>query len=175
MPPRDPKAIRLLKNDKAHAHRYADREEPEPSNNRPQAPSYLSVRAAEIFEDFVKRIEEMYPASETDMDIMVLYANNKEQLECYELLLRENGSTFEIYSPTTEFRDGELIAVRKRPEVSMLRECKALQLRIITEFGLSPSSRTRVDLKKRKSEGGNSFAGVGKKKSKPPKKQSNQS
>ena len=158
-----PKAIRLLKNDKAHAHRYANKQEPEPSSDRPQAPVYLSIRAKEIFEDFVQRIEEMYPASETDMDIMVLYANNKEQLEYYELFLREKGSTFERMSPPNRNGDQFVMGVSARPEVSMLKECKALQLRILTEFGLSPSSRGKVNIKPATTKAENPFAALNKK------------
>ena len=150
--PPDPKAIRLLKNDKAHAYRYAGKEEPEPSETRPQAPEYLSVRATEIFEDFVMRIEEMYPASNTDLDIIVLYANNKEQLESYELTLRELGSVYETVG-----------GIRARPEVSMLKECKALQLHILREFGLSPSARSRINIKTKAPKAENPFAAVGSK------------
>ena len=140
-------SLRLLKNDKAHAHRYADREEPNPSDTSPLAPHYLSERAADIFNDFVLRVEEMYPVSETDTDIVVLYANNKEQLESYELFLRTNGSTVE-----TETRYG--VSVKARPEIAMLKDCKATQLKILMEFGLSPSSRSRVDLSKGKKKTG---------------------
>lgn len=148
-----PKQLRLLKNDKAHAHRYVGKEEPDPSNTSPLAPEYLSERATEIFNDFVCRVEEMYPVSETDMDILVLYANNKEQLESYELFLRTEGSTV-----TTDTRYGT--SVKARPEIPMLKECKSLQLNILREFGLSPSSRSRIDLSKgkKKKDKTNKFA-----------------
>ncbi len=156
----DPRHIRLLKNDKAHAHRYANREEPIESPGRPHAPEYLSDRAREIFNDFVQRIDEMYPASETDLDIIVLYANNKEQLESYEMFLRKNGSTFEVLSPPDKKGVMHAMSVRARPEVTMLKECKALQLRILTEFGLSPSSRSRVNLKKPADKAENKFGAM---------------
>lgn len=160
--PRDPKPIRLLKNDKAHAHRYADLVEPEPVDARPQAPDYLSERAAEIFEDFVQRIEEMYPASETDLDIIVLYANNKEQLEYYENMLRIEGSTVKLYSKPNNEGEVFLISVRARPEIAMLRECKLLQFKILREFGLSPSSRSSVNLKPPAAKEQNPFGAMAK-------------
>lgn len=159
----DPTALRLLKNDKAHTHRHKNKVEPLPSEERPMAPDYLSARAKEIFEDFVNRVEEMYPVSETDMDIIVLYANNKEQLEHYEFMLRTEGSTFDVWVLN---KKGEsfVSGVRARPEVSMLKECKAMQLNILREFGLSPSSRTRVNIKPKKKEKLNPFAVPGSKK-----------
>ncbi|MCK5603044.1 P27 family phage terminase small subunit [Candidatus Pacearchaeota archaeon] len=162
-----PKELRLLKNDKAHAHRYADKEEPRPSDGIPIAPDYLSERAKEIFTDFVERISAMYNASETDMDIMVLYANNKEQLESYELTLRTEGSTFEGYVIDRE-GEAHLKSVRARPEIAMLKECKSVQMKILAEFGLSPSSRCRINLKPKKKEKKNPFDAIpgGKKKAK---------
>jgi len=159
-----PKDLRLLKNDKAHAHRYADKEEPTPSDGRPISPEYLSERAAEIFTDFVERISVMYDPSETDMDVMVLYANNKEQLESYELTLRAEGSTVEAYVIDKD-GDAHLKSVRARPEVAMLKECKSVQMKILAEFGLTPSSRCRINLKPKKKEKKNPFGVIPGKKS----------
>ena len=152
-----PKALRLLKNDKAHAHLYKDIVEPIPSGGRPEPPSYLSERAREIFIDFVNRIEDMYPPSDTDMDTIVLYSNNKEQLECYELVLREEGSTYEVIDKL-----GNIIR-KARPEVTMLKDCKALQVTLLREFGISPSARGRVNLKPKETKKENPFAAVSKK------------
>ena len=138
-----PPALRLLKNDKAHAHRYANRTEPIPSDSQAVAPDTLSERARELFEDFVRRVEEMYPCSETDMYSIVLYANNHEQLEYLENYLRENGLTYEEtrYIKTGKDSGIETITVKKRPEVEIHKQCKDFELKILTEYGLTPSSQ----------------------------------
>jgi P27 family predicted phage terminase small subunit len=153
----DKKSLRLLRNDKAHAHRYKNNSDVEPSSERPVAPEYLSERAKEIFNDFVERIEDIAPASKTDLDIIVLYANNKEQLESYELYLRENGSTYEYHTVHST-------SVKPRPEITMLKDCKTLQYQILKEFGLSPSSRSKVKVKPKEVKKENPFAAVGKQK-----------
>jgi P27 family predicted phage terminase small subunit len=149
----DTKPLRLLKNDKAHAHRYKDAIDAKPSDKLPLPPDNLSERAKEIFIEFVSRVAEMYQPSDTDVDAIVLYANNKEQLESYEIFLRENGSTFEQF---TQFGS----VIKPRPEVSMLKDCKALQVTLMKEFGMSPSSRSKVKLKKPETKKVNPFSQV---------------
>ena len=132
-----PEHIRLLKNDVAHRHRYVGVNNPEPSSSKAVAPESLSPRAKVIFDEIVAEIEEMYPCSETDSRSLVLYANNHEQLEFLELYLRENGVTYEQVSMHGS-------TWRKRPEVDMHKQCKDFELRILVEFGLTPSSRCKV-------------------------------
>ena len=137
----DPPALRLLKNDKAHQHRYADRDEPIPSETGAVAPNSLSESAKKYFNEFVARVEEMYPCSETDSYVITLYANNHEQLLYLEDLLRNEGLTY-----TTSNRLGELM-IKSRPEVQIHKQCKDFELRILCEFGLTPSARARVPYK----------------------------
>lgn len=148
------KSLRLLKNDKAHAHRDNNKSSLVPSSNKPVPPDYLSVRAKEIFIDFVDRVEELNLASETDLDVIILYANNKEELESYELTLRTEGVTYEINGLYG-------ITLKARPEVAMLKQCKDLQLKILKEFGLSPSSRKNIKVKPKEVKKENPFAAIG--------------
>jgi P27 family predicted phage terminase small subunit len=144
-----PAPLRLLKNDKAHAHRYVGRDEPVPSDSRAVAPESLSPRAKELFEDFVQRVEEMYPCSQTDLYSIVLYANNHEQLEYLENYLRENGLTYEEVKFVKTGKDTgvETFAIKTRPEAMIHKQCKDFELKILTEYGLTPSSRARVPQK----------------------------
>lgn len=154
----DKDKLRLLKNDKAHAHRYKDVIEPKGSSLRPEPPYDMSERAKQIFIEFVLRIEEMYQPSQTDVDCIALYANNKEQLESYELFLRENGSSYEY---TDKFGN---TVFKARPEVAMHERCKSLQIALMKEFGMSPKSRTTIKLKKPAEKRVNPFSAVSKQK-----------
>jgi len=147
----DPPHLRVLKNDKAHAHRYKDRNEPEPSDTRASAPASLSPDAKVFFDEMVERIEEMYPCSATDSWALVLYANNHEQLLYLENYLRVKGLTYE-----SDTQWGTTI--KKRPEVEIHKQCKDFELRILTEFGLTPSSRARVNIPKKPEPKKNPFA-----------------
>jgi len=157
----DPIELRLLKNDKAHAHRYVGKELPIPSSNRPVPPDDLCEREKEIFEDFVNRVEKMYTCSETDLPLILLYVSNQAQLESYENILRVKGSTF---TKLAFNKDGEEIEVGeyKRPEYSMLKDCKDFAKSVLTEFGLSPSSRSRINLPKKETVKENRFGTLSK-------------
>ena len=148
-----PQHIRLLKNDKAHAHLYVekDKNEPVPSSNCAVAPEDMSPDAKRYFEEFVDRVQEMYPCSSTDEYSITLYANNHEQLVYLESFLRVNGVTF-----TYEDKFGNEV-FKKRPEVDIHKQCKDFELRILVEYGLTPSSRARVPLKPKQTKA-NSFA-----------------
>ena len=64
-----------------------------------------------------------------------------EQLLYLEDLLRNEGLTY-----TTSNRLGELM-IKSRPEVQIHKQCKDFELRILCEFGLTPSARARVPYK----------------------------
>ena len=147
----DPAPIRLLKNDKNNAHRYKDKQEPVPSDEPPVAPEYLSVRAKEIFNKFVKLVEEMYPVSETDINMIVRYARLGERIEAYDGYLRRTGDTYETINDT-----------KPKPEVKMMQDCEDRQHKIEVEFGLSPSSRARVNVKPKEKKKQNSFGALNK-------------
>ena len=148
--------LRLLKNDKAHDHRYKGQEFVQASINAPLPPEYLSERAKEIFLEFTSRVAEVGIASDTDLDLMVMYANNQEELEYYERVLRTEGSTYECTA-----RNGEC-NIKPRPEKRMYDNCNTLKFKILTEFGLSPISRKKVPVKKKTTEVANPFARLGK-------------
>src|SRR5665648_19847 len=151
----DPKALRLLKNDKAHAHRFVGIEEPEPSSERARPPERMSERAIEIFEEFVKRVEELYPCSQTDAYAISLYANNQEQLESYELELRLEGSTVKVCN-----LEGDIVSIKIHPLLGALEKCKALSLSILKEFGLTASARKKINIKPAAKKDENPFAAL---------------
>lgn len=142
----DPIALRLLKNDKAHAHRYANREEPEGSLDRPIAPITLCEQEKIYFYEFVAKIEEMYPASATDTDFIAIYASAKAQADHLTMVLKEKGHTVEV--PIVN-QQKEIIGykVAARPEVKMLNECRRTMLDIGQQFGMSASARCRINTK----------------------------
>jgi len=94
----------------------------------------------------------MYPCSRTDTYALTLYANNHEQLEFLENYLRVAGVSY-----TTEDKFGN-IQYKKHPEVEIHAACKTFELRILSEFGLTPSARAKVNLPKTPEKKKNAFA-----------------
>lgn len=140
--------LRLLKNDKAHEHRHAGKVEMEPSLELPEAPASMPEREKEIFNDLLEIIGEMYTPSRTDLDMMILYCNNQTQLEHYEGILREEGSTIKVTKFNEQTEKEMILSVKARPEVAMLHSCKKLKIELLGHFGLSPLSRGKVKMQK---------------------------
>ena len=149
-----PDHVKQLTNDKAHQHRYADKLTLVPSSNRPIAPSHLSERGKVIFEEFVVRVEQMYSVSDTDVAAICRYASRQEQLECYEYILRTQGSTTEVVD---KFGG---VSYKPRPEVAMLNKCETVLASIENLFGLNPNSRARLHIKKTDTKKINPFAAL---------------
>lgn len=149
--------LRLLKNDKAHAHRNKDEAtEVASSDKLPVAPKTLSERGKEIFYEIANTIEEMYPSSVLDTCALTLYAQNQDQLEYLERILRIQGVTYELYDKKT----GNVI-FKPRPEVAMFEKCKTYAKNMLAEFGLTPNSRKKMNIKKKETVKENPFAKLG--------------
>lgn len=148
----DPVGIRLLKNDKAHQHRYKDRNEPNFSTERPVAPEWLSEQGKIHFEEFVQMIEELYPASASWSDLIAEYADNEERLRYNRDILKREGQTYESYSE----KGGT--SIKEHPLVKIVKDCRDFKFKILTEFGLSASSGSRVNIKPKDKPKENPFA-----------------
>ena len=147
----DPVEIRELKNDKAHAHRYAGIEHPKPSISKAVPPAGLSESATIYFNEIVEQIEEMYPCSKSDSYALTLYANNHEQLLYLEQYLRLNGLTYEVDTMASTI-------IKPRPEVAIHKECKFFEMKILNEFGLTPGGRAKIKIKPKEKKKTNAFA-----------------
>lgn len=140
-----PTYIQLLKNDKAHAHRRKD--EPVPDSDLPVAPETLSEAGTLIFERMVARLEELGIASSSHTEMLAMYANNQELSEWCQRYLSENGMSVECLNGRSY----------PRPEVGMLQDAQNRCLKILEQFGLSPSASVRVKIKPPQKKA-NSFA-----------------
>lgn len=130
-----PPDLRVLRNDKAHQHRYKD-EDVEVRNpvSSLEPPETLAERAKEIFTETVALLDKEYQLCEADVNILVIYSNNQEQLEALEMYLRENNVTYE-----EETQWG--YKVHKRPEVDIHEKCKNTAVKILESFKKLPKKK----------------------------------
>jgi len=133
-----PTHIRLLKNDKAHQHRYKN--ELEIKTGEMIAPDHLSECAVEIFNEIVEQLEALGIASPAHVPMLCIYATNAELIKYCQKFLSENGLTYE-----SETRAG--MTIKCRPEIGMLSDAENRCIKILSNFGLSPSDATRVKIK----------------------------
>ena len=142
---------RLLRNDTAHAKQYEKFDAETETFGAPVAPLGLNARALSIFNEFVAMVTRKYSLCETDTAIITLFAKNRDQLLFYEEFLMKEGSTY--------MRGEGIVA---RPEFGMLKDCKNLELKILSEFGLTPGSEGKVRRKKVDTGKVNPFAALSK-------------
>jgi P27 family predicted phage terminase small subunit len=117
--------------------RPINKREPIFSGEFPAPPEWLSERARKIFGGLARRIEEMGYASASHTEALALAAMRQEEVElCTEVL--NKGMTYETYSS----KGGKIY--KTRPEVAIRAEASRHLQSLLSEFGLSPVSATKV-------------------------------
>jgi P27 family predicted phage terminase small subunit len=103
------------------------------------APTWLDADGRKIFRRLAKHLQAMRVLGDADLPLLSLLSDQWSIYLAASAFLRENG---EVYS--LRDADGNLRAVMPFPQVAQRNaSAKAIQ-RLSAEFGLSPSSRTRV-------------------------------
>lgn len=122
--------------------------EPLPASDLPTAPEWLSVRASEIFMDIVKIIDGMRIASASDTAVLALAASRLEEVEICTATIEDGGRFFT--SSLAYDEAGRVIAqqIKGHPAVAQRSEAMRHAQTLLTEFGLSPASRSKVSANK---------------------------
>ncbi len=101
----------------------------------PDAPDYLEPDEIKIFVDTAEKLARMRVMTEYDVDALAIYAVNFVRWKEATSHLRDMGMM--VRSPNNFPMQNPYLSVANGAQ----REC----LRILVEFGLTPSSRTRVN------------------------------
>ena len=109
--------------------------EPRPPTSSGRCPSWLSLEGKRIWRKVAPELKRLGLLTELDRQSLEAYCGTAAMLrQAHEALARE-GLIYEV--------NGML---RKRPEVAIASEC-VQQLRLLAaEFGMTPSSRSRIDV-----------------------------
>lgn len=132
---------------------------PVPSEEVPEAPEWLSKRAAEIFEQLVSIIGGMGIASASDTAMLAMAASRIEEVEICTALIEDGGRTF---VSRTKFDDeGRVVEqqIKNNPVVAQRSEAMRHAQSLLVEFGLSPAARSKVSVAKKNEA--NPFAALG--------------
>lgn len=135
--PSDPPDLRLLKNDKAHAHRHVDKDKGNDCYldlDKVLPPEEMGSRAKEVFSDTLYKLTEQYQLNIFDIDVLVIYSNNQEQLEAMETLLRCEGVVYDTPH-----------GIKERPEVKIHKDCKTIALKMLQDFKKLPKKQKAVN------------------------------
>lgn len=118
-----------------------------------RAPEALSARAAEHFDRLSAILDGMGIASPDDADMLALLASRLEEVEILTAVIEDAGRTY-----VTTATSGDKLW-KARPEVAMRNEAMRHAQSLLSEFGLSPSARSKVTAGKSAEQ--NPFAALG--------------
>lgn len=120
------------------ASRHKDRFE---ADGIPSAPSIQS--AEETFNYLVKKLDDLGVVAEIDAMALQMLADAWEDYQVQRSVIKEHGLT---YSTTTA--QGDLM-FRPRPEVAMMNQSWAKIEKMMTQFGLTASSRAKISVEEK--------------------------
>jgi len=127
-----PTALRLIEGNREH--RPINGDEPKPSPIAPQPPEYLSEKALEVWNDLSPKLERL--GILTEIDSLAFTALCIEWSE-YVRLRTMGGESIQTF---------ESGAKQVAPEISISHKCLTQLLKLFGEFGLTPSSRSRLSI-----------------------------
>lgn len=107
----------------------------------PEAPAWLSSRAAEIFYDTCASMDGMRTLSAEWCDVIAHYASAVEEVEVTTGIIEDLGR---VYTTTTVSGD---TMFRPRPEVAMRSDAMKRAQALRSEIGLGPASKSKVSAK----------------------------
>jgi P27 family predicted phage terminase small subunit len=134
--PRKPTHLKVVSGT-YRAHRE-NPDEPEVAGGWPDAPAWLSKRAAEIFEETCERMSGMGTLSTEWSDVIADYASCIEEVELTTGIIEDVGRTY-----TTTTATGDTMH-RPRPEVAMRSDAMKRAQSLRAELGLGPAAKSKV-------------------------------
>lgn len=122
---------------------------PDALEGLPEAPGWLSSRAAEIFDQLVVIISDMGVASASDAAMLAMAASRIEEVEICTAIIEDGGRTFVSSAEYDE--DGRMVSqqIKGHPAVAQRSEAMRHAQSLLVEFGLSPAARSKVSAVKK--------------------------
>ena len=131
-PAAKPQAVRKLEGDKKNR----NRREPRFKSAHLRPPTWLPRYAREEWKRVVPALENIGMLTEVDETAMVNYVIAYDRF-------RKAQEIIEVEGLTHKTRDGGII---KRPELTVIAEAQATMKRFADAFGLSPASRSKLQI-----------------------------
>lgn len=125
----------------------------------PEAPEWLSSRAAELFDQLVMIVTGMGIASVSDAGMLAMTASRLEEIEICTAMIEDGGRTF--VSGVKYDDEGRIVSqqIKGHPAVAQRSEAMRHAQSLLVEFGLSPAARSKVLVSKPDEK--NPFAALG--------------
>ena len=128
--------------------------EPQPEVAIPAAPSHLSARAAERWAEIAPQLARLGVLTEIDSDALSLYC------EAWALWVHAKKKVHELGAIVRSPKSGYPVA---SPYIGIANKAHDQMRALLAEFGMTPSSRSRIEIGGRTPSGGAKARGDGKK------------
>ncbi|MEI3478404.1 MAG: phage terminase small subunit P27 family [Bilophila sp.] len=139
-----PTQVKLLRGTAQRCRMNPD--EPAPDPSLPDAPTHLSPEAREEWDRVAGELYDLGVLSAVDRAALAAYCQAYGRWVAAERELRREDGSMNLISVTS---NGNVI---QNPLVGIANKSLELMHKYLTEFGMSPSSRTRVGAKKKTGE-----------------------
>jgi P27 family predicted phage terminase small subunit len=116
-------------------HRALPKDEPKPEIQIPEMPDTLSEGARPYWNDYGKKLAGMRVLSEVDTQALALLCEATATYWQMNAKVREQGVIVKL---------GKTGAIGYNPHFNAMNKAAEQMRQLLTEFGLTPSSRTRV-------------------------------
>ena len=131
---------RGTKGNKAASKDAENAPEPDVLEKVPTPPSFLTAKEKKVFKEFATLLHEAGVLTGMDVDVLSGLSKCWQQWIDASKALEKGGLTFTSYN-----RNGDAME-RKRPEIGIANDAWKMVMSILTEYGMTPASRSKVSL-----------------------------
>jgi P27 family predicted phage terminase small subunit len=119
-----------------------NRDEPASPQGAGPCPDHLDDVGRDAWQRVVARLDEMGILTLADGESIALYASTYEQWDAARRQIEDEGMTYET----------EKGLIKPHPLLSTLKECRAQMTRLLSHFGMTPSSRSSLHVQAKPSD-----------------------
>lgn len=116
-----------------------NRNEPQPCKDVPRCPNWLNQQARKVWKQIVPQLNAMGVLTKIDCNTVARYCDCFARWKQMAKWMDEHG---EVYPEKDN--EGKTVGVRSWPQTNLYHKLGQMLGRLEAEFGLTPSSRTRV-------------------------------
>ena len=115
--------------------------EPKPPTGVPRCPPWISPEGRQAWNRVADRLKKMRLLTLADGEPLITYAATYARWRECEEFIEKHGLTY----PTRDGK-GKITSFQQFPQVAISRNCLLILTRLQQEFGLTPASRSRIQI-----------------------------
>jgi len=142
-----PKPTRLKQLAGNPGKRKLNKREPKPRKEAPRCPAWLNPDAKRVWKDLVPKLKRMGILTEVDGGALAAYCQTFARWRKVEEFIAKHGEVYPLKD-----QNGKIKYMQQFPQVSIARNLLQLLKAYQQEFGLTPSARTRIEVREEDDE-----------------------